>query len=127
MSELRHKLKMQQMQLDECESLKFDIEMLTDEKGLLEEDLTRAQIQLKEAEGRVSEAVKAASDARQQCEGMVRAVGERYEGLLAKERQDGEERLMVRNAEAERQIEEIHEKVKAQMIPALKEKYQAKY
>lgn len=39
LSELRHRIKMQQMRLDEGESLKFDIELLTDEKAMLQTEL----------------------------------------------------------------------------------------
>ena len=38
-SELKHKIKMQQMQIDEGESMKFDIEILNDEKAMLDSEL----------------------------------------------------------------------------------------
>jgi hypothetical protein len=39
LSEFKHKIKMQQMQIEESESLKFDIEILNDEKAMLEGDI----------------------------------------------------------------------------------------
>lgn len=51
MSDLRHKIKMQQMQIEEGESLKFDIEMLQDEKAMLEDDLSQATQTIHDLEG----------------------------------------------------------------------------
>lgn len=39
---MKHKIKMQQMQVEEGENLKFDIEILNDEKAMLEGDLSEA-------------------------------------------------------------------------------------
>jgi hypothetical protein len=41
---------MQQMQIEEGESLKFDIELLNDEKAMLEEDLGQANDTIKSLE-----------------------------------------------------------------------------
>ena len=38
--DMRHKVKMMTMQIEESENLKFDIEILTDEKNMLESELT---------------------------------------------------------------------------------------
>ena len=43
------------MQLEESENLKFDIEMLTDEKAILEGDLSHTKDQLREVEARAAQ------------------------------------------------------------------------
>ena len=39
MSELRHKIKMMTMQVEEAENLKFDIEILNDEKTMMDTEI----------------------------------------------------------------------------------------
>lgn len=60
MSDLRHKVKMQQMQIEEAEGLKFDIELLTDEKSMLEDDLNKLSMSNRELESKVQELQKSA-------------------------------------------------------------------
>lgn len=57
-SELKHKIKMQQMQIEEGESLKFDIELLNDDKIMLEQDLAASKVTVSNLEIRLQEMSK---------------------------------------------------------------------
>ena len=54
MSESKHRIKMQQMKLEEFDSLKFDLEILQDEKNLLETDITELNERIRDLESKLS-------------------------------------------------------------------------
>jgi hypothetical protein len=56
LSEVKHKIKMQQMQIEESENLKFDIEILNDEKSMLEGDISQLRNTISTLESRLAEA-----------------------------------------------------------------------
>ena len=58
LSELKHRLKMQQMKIEEGESLKFDIELLTDEKNMLKGENDDLVTAINEAESKFNECQK---------------------------------------------------------------------
>lgn len=66
LSEFKHKIKMQQMQIEESESLKFDIEILNDEKTMLEGDIHQLRSNVATLESRLSESQQALNDTRVQ-------------------------------------------------------------
>ena len=50
-----------------------------------------------------------------------------FERQIQRERADHENAMSNINAERQKQMEELHDKFKTQMLPAMKEKYQQKY
>lgn len=127
LSELRHRVKMQQMRLDEGESLKFDIELLTDEKAMLQAEADQAFVVKAELEARLAEAQRMQEEAAGRLERQLRQLREGQEKALLELRAEHGQALAQRTAEAERQMAEMQEAFKLQMVPAIKEKYQAKY
>jgi hypothetical protein len=53
LSECKHKITMQQMKLEEFDSLKFDLEIISDEKGLVEVDLAEATEHVRDLEAKL--------------------------------------------------------------------------
>ena len=127
LSELKHRLKMQQMKIEGGESLKFDIELLTDEKNMLKGENDDLVTAINEAESKFNECQKDQKDTVAYLDSKLIIVKDNYEKQISQMKQEYEIQLEKRTADAKKQIEEMHETFKSQMIPAVKEKYQTKY
>jgi predicted RNase H-like nuclease (RuvC/YqgF family) len=63
LSELRHRVKMQQMRIDEAESLRFDIELLNDEKAMLSAEVEQANATAADLAARLAESQRSSEEA----------------------------------------------------------------
>jgi chromosome segregation ATPase len=93
LSEVKHKIKMQQMQIEESENLKFDIEILNDEKSMLEGDISQLRNTIGTLESRLAEAQHSMGEVRTQNEALLRQVKESYERAMQRDRIEHESAL----------------------------------
>ncbi|CDW79559.1 UNKNOWN [Stylonychia lemnae] len=128
-SEQNHKYKMIVMQLEESENLKFDIEILNDEKAMIEQELLQSKIQQRELEFKNQELtqkssfmIKTEEDLRAQIDQMQ----QRVEKQQQRERQDYEKQLNSLRDENFRKINEINDNFNNQILPQISQKNQAK-
>ncbi len=70
---------MQQMQIEEGENLKFDIEILTEEKGMLEGEIEQISQNIKMKDHRVQEITIQLQDQRLQNENQIKSMKDQYE------------------------------------------------
>ena len=70
---------MQQMQIEEGENLKFDIEILTEEKGMLEGEIEQISQNIKMKDHRVQEITIQLQDQRLQNENQIKSIKDQYE------------------------------------------------
>ena len=90
LSEVKHKIKMQHMQIEESENLKFDIEILNDEKSILEGDISQLRNTIGTLESRLAEAQHSMGEVRTQNEALLRQVKESYERAIQRDRAEHE-------------------------------------
>ena len=70
---------MQQMQIEEGDNLRFDIEILSDEKAMLEGDLAQICSKLKESEAKTVDIYRQLSEAKHQEVNSVATLKDGYE------------------------------------------------
>lgn len=90
---------------------------------MLETELTQHRAALKSFELKHSDINKVLNETKLHDENVLRQVKEGYERMLQRERGEHEQSLQTQRSETQRQIDEIHEAFKSQMIPSIKQKY----